>query len=101
MAKAQKANVQFRIERMPVIEYTDEISRAMPGGNGFRLFSGTAAETSGGLLVALSQEDAKNYCAAIQELDGFPAWIIGSVVEGEKGAVVSDTCEIIPIASMV
>lgn len=84
---------------MPVIEYMDEISRAMPGGNGFRLFTGTAAETSGGLLLALKPEDAGNFCKAIEELDGLPAWIIGTVIEGEKGAVISEECEILPVPS--
>lgn len=54
LAKAQKAEVQFVIHTLPIIDYMAEISKAM--GNGFNLFSGTSAETSGGLLIAVEKE---------------------------------------------
>lgn len=54
LAKAQKANVKFIIRRLPVIEHMMEIARAM--GNGFKLFDGLSAETSGGLLIAVPKE---------------------------------------------
>lgn len=54
LAKAQKAEVQFVIHTLPIIDYMAEISKTM--GNGFNLFSGTSAETSGGLLIAVGKE---------------------------------------------
>lgn len=54
LAKAQKAEVQFVIHTLPIIDYMAEISKTM--GNGFNLFSGTSAETSGGLLIAVEKE---------------------------------------------
>ena len=47
-------NCKFVINKMPVIEYAEEISRKM--GNGFKLFDGRAAETSGGLLIVVKKE---------------------------------------------
>lgn len=71
--------MRFVIDTLPVIEYMDEVARSMPSGNGFNLFGGTSAETSGGLLVALSQKDVKGFIRDLQSLDGFPAWIVGRV----------------------
>ncbi|PAV59527.1 hypothetical protein WR25_16329 [Diploscapter pachys] len=85
LARAQQKPVCFVIDNLPIIEYMDEIARKMPSGNGFNLFSGTSAETSGGLLIALKQEDAQNYIRDIAELDGFPAWIVGRVEEAMDG----------------
>uniref|UniRef100_A0A8L8KGX1 Selenide, water dikinase n=1 Tax=Heligmosomoides polygyrus TaxID=6339 RepID=A0A8L8KGX1_HELPZ len=59
LARAQKAKIRFVIHTLPIIEYMDEIARKMPNQNGFNLFSGTSAETSGGLLVALRPENAE------------------------------------------
>ncbi|KHJ76884.1 putative selenide, water dikinase, partial [Oesophagostomum dentatum] len=59
LARAQQAKVKFVIDVLPVIEYMDEIAQKMPNGNGFNLFGGTAAETSGGLLVAVNPGSAE------------------------------------------
>lgn len=50
--------MNFVIKVLPIIDYMDEIAKKMLAGNGFNLFGGTSAETSGGLLVALSKEEA-------------------------------------------
>ncbi|CAI5449899.1 unnamed protein product [Caenorhabditis angaria] len=83
LARVQKSKVDFVIETLPIIEYMDEIVDKMieAGGEGFRLYQGRSAETSGGLLIALSPEDAEKYIEDIFELDNRPAWIIGKVVE--------------------
>ena len=41
---------------------------------------GFSAETSGGLLVAMSEQDAIAFIKEIEEIDKCPAWIIGKVV---------------------
>lgn len=55
LARAQKADVQFVLHTLPIIEYMADIAEAL--GNGFNLFSGTSAETSGGLLIAAGKEE--------------------------------------------
>ncbi|MFH4982179.1 hypothetical protein AB6A40_008888 [Gnathostoma spinigerum] len=100
LAKAQKKKVEFVIDALPVIEYTDEISRKM--GNGFNLFGGKAAETSGGLLMAISQANAEALCEELEILDGFPAWIIGKVVSSDKpGARIVSNPKIISVPSRI
>jgi len=47
----------------------------------FKLLDGLSAETSGGLLIALPEDKAKAFCEEIEQLDGYPAWIIGKVVD--------------------
>ncbi|KAK6029909.1 selenide, water dikinase [Ostertagia ostertagi] len=74
LSRAQKANVRFVIDTLPVIEYMDEIALKMPNRNGFNLFGGTSAETSGGLLVAVSP-----FIRDMESVDGFPAWVVGHV----------------------
>ncbi|CAB3406668.1 unnamed protein product [Caenorhabditis bovis] len=103
LARVQKAAVEFLIETLPIIEYMDEISARLieNGGEGFRLFQGRSAETSGGLLIAMSPENAQKYIKEIEELDGYPAWIIGKVVEktSDVHARISPDYQTISIAS--
>jgi len=80
LAKEQKNDVTFVIHDLPIIAKMAAIANAL--GAGFGLMKGTSAETSGGLLIALSPESAEQFCKEIEELDGFPAWIIGRVEEG-------------------
>ncbi|CAJ0569019.1 unnamed protein product, partial [Mesorhabditis spiculigera] len=103
LARAQKEQVQFVIEHLPIIEYMDEIATKMPNGNGFNLFTGTSAETSGGLLIAMSLENAAEYIREIEMLDGFPAWIIGRVeaTSGNRGAVISPDRQIHSVSSSI
>ncbi|VDL76510.1 unnamed protein product [Nippostrongylus brasiliensis] len=104
LSRAQKANVRFVIETLPVVEYMDEISKKMPNGNGFNLFGGTSAETSGGLLVALSPENVEGFLRDIEQLDGFPAWVVGRVeaLNGEENhAVIHENYKITSVPSKI
>lgn len=89
LARVQNNPVEFQIETLPIIEYMDEISDRMieKGGEGFRLFEGRSAETSGGLLVAMSEENAKKYIAELSLIDNAPAWIIGHVIKKTSDSV--------------
>ncbi|KJH45962.1 selenide, water dikinase [Dictyocaulus viviparus] len=89
LCRAQKANVRFVIDTLPVVEYMDEVARKMPNGNGFNLFDGTSAETSGGLLVALDERSVQGFMRDLQSLDGYPAWIVGRVEEITVGCISS------------
>lgn len=118
LAKAQKAEVQFVIHTLPIIDYMAEISKTL--GNGFNLFSGTSAETSGGLLIAVEKDKVVIYlihwflsvtkCIDIQaehlrteleELDGFPVWLVGDVISGSRCAVIAVDVKIISVASKI
>lgn len=104
LCQAQKALVRFVIEALPIIEYMDEIARKMPGGNGFNLFGGTSAETSGGLLVVLPADRAPLFCEEMLKVDGFPAWIIGRVeetLEGKREAIIKPGYALISVPSTI
>lgn len=51
----------------------------------------------GGLLVSLPRDKAKDYCKALEELDGHPSWIIGDVVTGPREARLSDNIKTIDV----
>ena len=51
----------------------------------------------GGLLIAMTPEDAKEFCATFLKEDGHPAWIIGKVVKGTKDASVISNPTIIEV----
>ncbi|EGT37179.1 hypothetical protein CAEBREN_31119 [Caenorhabditis brenneri] len=89
LARVQKQPVEFIIEKLPIIEYMDEIVDKMiaTGGEGFRLFEGRSAETSGGLLIAMSEKNAKEYIQELHSLDRAPAWIIGRVAAKTNDSV--------------
>lgn len=51
----------------------------------------------GGLLIALKPEDATNFIQEIQEIEDYPAWIVGVVEKGERTAVISPDVKIIEV----
>ena len=58
----------------------------------FRLIKGYSAETSGGLMICMPENDALEYCKELEELDGESSWIIGKVVAdaNRKARITSD-----------
>uniref|UniRef100_A0A915PR72 Selenide, water dikinase n=1 Tax=Setaria digitata TaxID=48799 RepID=A0A915PR72_9BILA len=99
LAKAQKAEVQFVIHTLPIIDYMADVAETM--GNGFNLFSGTSAETSGGLLMAIEKEKAEQLRIELEQLDGFPVWLIGEVVSGSRGAIIAENVQLISVPSKI
>ncbi|CAG9532431.1 unnamed protein product [Cercopithifilaria johnstoni] len=99
LAKAQKMGVQFVIHTLPIIDYMAEVSKTM--GNGFNLFSGTSAETSGGLLIAVEKEKAEHLRTELEQLDGFPIWLVGDVISGSRGAVITEDVKIVSVTSKI
>ncbi|VDM60993.1 unnamed protein product [Angiostrongylus costaricensis] len=102
LSRAQKVKVRFVIDTLPVVEYMDEVARSMPSGNGFNLFGGTSAETSGGLLVALDQGDG--FIRDLQSLDGFPAWVVGrveAIASGENHAIIREDYKVVSVPSQI
>uniref|UniRef100_A0AC35EW32 PurM-like C-terminal domain-containing protein n=1 Tax=Panagrolaimus sp. PS1159 TaxID=55785 RepID=A0AC35EW32_9BILA len=78
LAKAQNVPVHFIIDTFPMIPYTDIICKSFPNANGFNMFDGLAAETSGGLLIAFNPSDAPGYIEKLKEF-GITAHIVGHV----------------------
>lgn len=92
----QKENVNFVIDKLPVIQHLTKAAQIL---NHSRLLRGTSAETSGGLLIVLPESCAKDYCDEIKLLDNETAWIIGKVVSGSKQAQIVENVEIIEYLS--
>lgn len=58
---------------------------------------GRAAETSGGLLIAMSEEDSKGFLKEIEEIDHCPSWIVGKVIAGDGSARLTDDVQILEV----
>jgi len=95
LAQNQKEKVKFEIHTLPIIKDMVKISSSV--GNMFQLLQGYSAETSGGLLFTISKEGAENLIKEIQEIEGCPAWIIGDVLDGERGAQIKQDPTIIHV----
>lgn len=96
LVKAQKEAVDFVIHTLPVIAGMSETAKvAAEKIFNFKLHSGFSAETSGGLFVALPKENAEKFCKDMEAIDGWPAWIIGDVVEGSRTARIVDSPTVI------
>mmetsp|Transcript_6983 Transcript_6983/g.14331 ORF Transcript_6983/g.14331 Transcript_6983/m.14331 type:complete len:334 (+) Transcript_6983:252-1253(+) len=94
----QSRPVGMEIHTLPCIANTAEVEKS--GVLDFRLVKGYSAETSGGLMICMKEEDAVAYCKEIEEIDGEPAWIIGMVVEdSERKAKLLDNLEILEVSS--
>lgn len=84
MAKAQLNEVCFVLNDLPIIAHMVAVAKVC--GIAFGLLQGYSAETSGGLLICLPKDAAAAFCRDIQEEEGLPAWIVGEVISGERGA---------------
>jgi len=89
LVRNQKAAVNFEIHTLPIIKYMKEADNKI-----FGLMDGTSAETSGGLFICMPAENAEVYCKEIEAMDGYPAWIIGRVVESKEDRT-ANTCKIV------
>jgi len=97
LASNQKAAVRFELHTLPIIAHMRRVDDAVQL---FKLLQGFSAETSGGLLVALPAANAPAFCQELQQLDGQPAWIVGTVVsspDGSRDALISPNPHIIEI----
>lgn len=89
-------DVGMEIHTLPCISNTVKIETC--GVFDFRLRQGYSAETSGGLLICMSKDDAVSYMKELQELDGEPSWIIGRVVaDPERKVRVMEDVEILEV----
>jgi len=81
LALHQKEKVDFVIESLPVINKMHLLHDLFPG---FKLLQGFSAETSGGLLIILSPDKAKDFCTELESIDGASALLIGHVVQSSN-----------------
>jgi len=95
LAKNQVKSVTFKIHTLPILANMVKIAKSV--GNVFKLLQGFSAETSGGLLLTISKENADKFCKEIEEIEGEPAWIIGTVEEGDRTAVIVDNPNVIEV----
>ncbi len=73
----QVLQVGVELHTLPVIANTLKINDEILN---FRLKVGYSAETSGGLMISMSEDNAKAYIEELEETEGYPAWIIGKVI---------------------
>ncbi|RKP09158.1 selenide [Thamnocephalis sphaerospora] len=78
LAAGQTCGVDFVIHTLPVLPH----ALALDTITGFGLLEGRSPETSGGLLVALPAKQAPAFVAEISQRDGWPAFIVGDVIQG-------------------
>lgn len=99
LAEFQTADVDFNIHTLPIFCGFAEVCKQLVsrGGRNFRLLEGTSSETSGGLLVCLSEENAAKFVEDMRK-EGGTAWIIGDVVEGTKTSRISENPNIIEVS---
>ncbi len=93
----QEDEVGMELHTLPLIANTSLVE--ISGIFNFRLLAGYSAETSGGLLICMPEENAKAYIAELEQLDGGePAWIIGRVVrDAERKARIVNDVEILQV----
>jgi len=95
LAENQIKAVSFTIHTLPIMTNMVKISKAV--GNMFQLLQGYSAETSGGLLMAISKKGAEDFIKEIKDLENCDAWIIGSVEEGTRTANIVETPTILEV----
>ena len=94
----QLAEVGMEIHTLPCIANTCKVEQS--GILDFRLLKGYSAETSGGLMICMPEEDAIAYCKELEELDGEPSWIIGKVVSNvNRNAAITNDVKILEVGS--
>ncbi|CAA9996526.1 unnamed protein product [Nesidiocoris tenuis] len=93
LARHQTDPVSLVIRKLPIINGMAAVERSI--GDRFGLLSGKGIETSGGLLISLPQEEAPMFCRSIKDIDGFDAWIVGEVIEGDRTAFLDKNVELV------
>ena len=64
-----------------------------------KVTNGYAAETSGGLLLAMPAEKVCMFRDELKQLDGHDSWVVGRVVKGTRNARLSDDLKLVEVAA--
>jgi selenide,water dikinase len=95
LLKFQELELDFIIERLPIIKHVPKIAQVLNRQQ--KLFSGRAVETSGGLLISLPSTTSKQFCEEFeQRSSGCGCWIIGHVQVGSR-TVIAQNMEIVEV----
>lgn len=90
LAEVQTEEVDFLIENLPsykVLHKLDKIVR------NFKFKEGLAAETSGGLMISLPEENVDSFIADMNKA-ACNAWKVGRVVKGQRKAKLAENLQI-------
>ncbi|KAG7337339.1 selenide, water dikinase [Nitzschia inconspicua] len=91
----QLARVGAELHTLPVIANTLKVNDEILN---FRLKIGYSAETSGGLLISMPEENAKAYIQDLEAAEGYPAWIIGRITDDpNRKATIIDNVKILEV----
>ncbi len=93
LAVAQKKNLKFRINKLPIINHMNIVNKNILN---FKLDQGYSAETSGGLLIAIDRSQAQKYVDEMHAI-GEWAWIVGDVIDGNREVEIDQKFEYIQI----
>jgi selenide, water dikinase len=80
LASVQKQDVDIIINNLPTIRGMASIDNTVKN---YKLREGLSAETSGGLLICLSKENAKSFIKEMHD-NGLESNYAGEVVKGTK-----------------
>ena len=94
LAEHTAAAVDIEIHSLPIIAGMLAVNNATYN---FKLKQGWSAETSGGLLICIPASSADAFIADIMAMEGYPAWVVGSVVEGSRKACVSSDVSVLEV----
>ncbi|ODM87925.1 Selenide, water dikinase [Orchesella cincta] len=95
LVKNQRSEVSFVISNLPILASMSGVAKAC--GNMFQLHAGFSAETSGGLLICLARDQAAHFITEIERLEGYQAWVVGTVESGNRTARLIDKPRIIEV----
>jgi len=94
LAGNQKREVDIEIHTLPIIKNMAKIDQRV---NIWRLEKGFSSETSGGLFICLSKENAEKFCVEFEQITKKPCWIVGNVVKGSKKARIVDNYKVVEV----
>jgi len=92
LARNQKAAVEFELHTLPIIRHMKAVDDKV---NLFSLMKGFSSETSGGLLICLPEDKAATFCKEIEEIDKYPAWVVGRVTKSKSEDQTQNKCHIL------
>lgn len=97
LAQEQEAEVDLVVDTLPIIKGMIKVERHL--NNNWNLFKGRSAETSGGLLIMMTPENAAKYIQEYKAVSGHDAWIVGKVVKGSRQGCVVEEPTLIEVES--
>jgi selenide,water dikinase len=89
---ARASGVDIEITRVPTIKHSIALSTLF----GYPMKEGKAAETAGGMLVAIAKTDEKRFLDALHD-KGVTGHVVGRAKAGSGAATLSDRAEYVDV----